>query len=44
MLGKAFVRLAALSPDGAKKEFFARAAAQGVNVDDREHFMEEDDR
>lgn len=43
MLEKAFVTLAALSPDAAE-EFFARAAAQGVNVDDREHFMEEDDR
>ena len=42
MLGEAFVTLAALTLDDRKKEeFFARASAEGINIDEDDHAMEE---
>jgi hypothetical protein len=44
MLGEAFVTLAMLTPEGAVKEqFFARAAAEGVNIDEAGQAMDEAD-
>jgi hypothetical protein len=44
MLGEAFVTLATLTEGPKKEEFFARAAAEGVDVDDEEEQLMEDDR
>lgn len=42
MLGEAFVTLAALTVEGPKKdEYFARAAAEGVNIDEEDQPMDE---
>ena len=42
MLGEAFVTLATLTPDGpAKEQFFSRAAAEGVNIDEIDEVMDE---
>lgn len=42
MLGEAFVTLATLTPEGPMKEqFFARAAAEGINVDEADEAMDE---
>jgi len=44
MLGEAFVTLAMLTPEGPMKErFFARAAAEGVNIDEADEAMDEGD-
>jgi hypothetical protein len=42
MLGEAFVTLAMLTPEGpVKEQFFAQAAAEGVNVDEAGEGMDE---
>jgi hypothetical protein len=44
MLGKAFVTLAMLTPEGPMKEqFFAQAAAERVNIDEAGEAMDEGD-
>jgi hypothetical protein len=44
MLGEAFVTLATLTPEGPMKEqFFARATAEGVNIDEADEAMDEGD-